>query len=170
MNNWNLVLDQERAIATVAERALQLRRAQENAWRAGEMLRRAFRGVEDARRRPQGHPAAVGRDGIVDVEGGLRLNLMVNHGSKQRLGVARRSSTYTRRESMRRSTIAGIVILCLGAFVLLRGVNFTSRRDVIKVGDVKVTTDEDKSIPPWAGWAAVAVGGVLIVAGLQKRA
>ena len=40
---------------------------------------------------------------------------------------------------MRQSIIAGIVILGLGAFVLLRGASFTSKRDVLKVGDFPVT-------------------------------
>ena len=71
---------------------------------------------------------------------------------------------------MRQFIIAGIVILSLGAFVLLRGASFTSRRDVLKVGDVKITADEQQSIPPWVGGAAMLVGVALIVAGTRKRA
>ena len=43
---------------------------------------------------------------------------------------------------MRASLLAGIVLLGLGAFVLLRGASFTSRKDVLEVGDVKVTADQ----------------------------
>lgn len=71
---------------------------------------------------------------------------------------------------MRQFIIAGIVLLGLGAFVLLRGASFTSRRDVLKVGDVKITADEQQSIPPWVGGAAMLVGVALIVAGTRKRA
>jgi hypothetical protein len=71
---------------------------------------------------------------------------------------------------MRQYFIAGIVILGFGAFVLLRGASFTSRRDVLKVGDVKITADEQQSIPPWVGGVAMAVGAVLIVAGTRNRA
>ena len=71
---------------------------------------------------------------------------------------------------MRQFIIAGIMILGLGAFVLLRGASFTSRRDVLKVGDVKITADEQQSIPPWVGGAAMMVGVALIVAGTRKRA
>jgi hypothetical protein len=70
---------------------------------------------------------------------------------------------------MRPLVTAGIVILGLGAFVLLRGASFTSRRDVLKVGDVKVTADEQQSIPPWAGALAVATGVGLILAGARQR-
>jgi len=71
---------------------------------------------------------------------------------------------------MRPFIIAGIVLLGLGAFVLLRGASFTSRRDVLKVGDVKITADEQQSIPPWVGGGAMLVGVALIVAGTRKRA
>lgn len=71
---------------------------------------------------------------------------------------------------MRQFMVAGIVVLALGAFVLIRGASFTTRRDVLKVGDVKVTADEQQSIPPWAGVAAVVMGGALIVAGARRRA
>lgn len=70
---------------------------------------------------------------------------------------------------MRPLTIAGIILIAFGAFVLVRGASFTSRRDVLKVGDVKVTADEQRSIPPWAGWVAVVAGGALAVAGVRRR-
>ena len=70
---------------------------------------------------------------------------------------------------MRQSIIAGIVILGLGAFVLLRGASFTSKRDVLKVGDVKITADETQSIPPWVGWAAMLLGLGIIVSAFPSR-
>jgi len=71
---------------------------------------------------------------------------------------------------MRNYLLAGILILALGAFLLLRGGTFTTRHDVVSVGDLKISADEQQSIPPWVGGAAVAVGAVLIVAGMRKRA
>jgi hypothetical protein len=70
---------------------------------------------------------------------------------------------------MRERLIAGVVIIALGAFVLLRGVSFSSRRDVLKVGDVKLTATEERSIPPWIGGAAIVAGLALVVAGARKR-
>jgi hypothetical protein len=71
---------------------------------------------------------------------------------------------------MRRFIIVGIVVIAFGAFVLLRGASFTSRRNVLTVGDVKVTADEQQSIPPWVGGAAVVAGAALIFAGMRQRA
>jgi hypothetical protein len=66
--------------------------------------------------------------------------------------------------------IAGIVLIILGAFVLLRGGSFTTRRDVLKIGDVKVSADEQQMIPSWAGVVAIVAGVALLVAGSKKRA
>ncbi len=71
---------------------------------------------------------------------------------------------------MRPSIIAGIIIFGLGAYVLLQGASFTSQRNVLKVGDVKITADERQSIPPWAGAAAMVAGAVLIVSAARKKA
>ena len=70
---------------------------------------------------------------------------------------------------MRPLTIAGIILIAFGAFVLIRGGTFTSQRDVLKVGDVKVTADEQQSIPPWAGLLAIVAGGALAVAGGRRQ-
>lgn len=71
---------------------------------------------------------------------------------------------------MRTFLIAGIVIVILGAFVLLRGASFTSHRDVLQMGDMMITADEQQTISPWVGGAAVVVGLSLIAAGVMKRA
>ena len=71
---------------------------------------------------------------------------------------------------MRERFIAGLVLLGLGLFVLLRGASFTSRREVLKVGDLKVSATERQAIPPWVGGLAVVAGLALLVAGARKRA
>jgi hypothetical protein len=68
------------------------------------------------------------------------------------------------------SLVAGIVIIVFGAFVLIRGGDFNTRREMMHVGDVKVTTSEEQTIPPWAAGLAVAAGVALVVAGARKRA
>ena len=71
---------------------------------------------------------------------------------------------------MRQFLIAGLIVLGLGAFVLVRGGSFTTRRNVLKVGDLKVTADEQQSVPQWVGVAAVVAGVALIIAGTRQRA
>lgn len=70
---------------------------------------------------------------------------------------------------MRPPMIAGIVLLVLGVFVLIQGGTFSQKRDVLKIGDLKVTASEEKTIPTWVGGAALIVGVVLLVGGARKK-
>jgi len=70
---------------------------------------------------------------------------------------------------MRPLVIAGIVLLGLGAFVLIRGGSFTTKRNVLEVGDLKVSASERQSIPPWLGGAVAIAGVALLVAGARKQ-
>ena len=71
---------------------------------------------------------------------------------------------------MRQLILAGILILGLGAFLLLRGGSIATRREVLKVGDVKITANEQQSIPPWVGGVAMVAGVAVIITGARKRA
>lgn len=71
---------------------------------------------------------------------------------------------------MRQFLIAGIILFGLGAFVLLRGASFTSRREVVKVGDVQLSAEQRQSIPPWVGGMAMVAGVALVFAGTRRRA
>jgi hypothetical protein len=61
------------------------------------------------------------------------------------------------------------VILCLGALVLIRGGSFTTRREILKVGDLNVSATEERLVPTWIGGVALIVGIVLIGAGTRQR-
>jgi hypothetical protein len=67
---------------------------------------------------------------------------------------------------MRPVSIAGLVFIILGAISLIAGGTFTTKKNVLTIGDaVKVTADEEHTIPVWAGVAAVIAGVVLVGAG-----
>lgn len=72
---------------------------------------------------------------------------------------------------MKPISIAGIIIAVLGAVVLVRGLTYKDRENVISVGDMHVSATTRRSVPTWVGVAAL-VGGVLMVGvGMQgKRA
>ena len=71
---------------------------------------------------------------------------------------------------MRAATIVGIVLIVLGAFLLIRPEGFTTKRDVLAVGDFKVTTEEAHPISPWISGVVLAAGMGLLVAGARRRA
>lgn len=70
---------------------------------------------------------------------------------------------------MRSSVILGIALAAIGAFVLMRGLSYRSERDVVRVGDLQVTAETQRSIPPWAGGLAIAGGLVLVGVGMRGR-
>lgn len=65
--------------------------------------------------------------------------------------------------------IAGIVLAALGAFILVMGLRYGSERSVLTVGDLQVSAEEQRAVPPWVGWAAVVGGVALIGAGVGRR-
>ncbi len=67
------------------------------------------------------------------------------------------------------SLAVGVALIVLGAFVFFRGANVSSRKDVLTVGDVKLTAQESRAVPPWAAGIAIAAGVVLVVAGARQR-
>lgn len=70
---------------------------------------------------------------------------------------------------MRPPVIIGIILILFGGVVLVRGGSFTTKKNVLEVGDLKVTADERQVIPPWAGILSIVVGAVAIGAGVRKQ-
>lgn len=70
---------------------------------------------------------------------------------------------------VRPSLIAGIGLLLLGIFLLLRGGSFTSSENVLSVGDVQVTAEERQTIPSWVGIGALVAGAAVILVGMKKQ-
>jgi hypothetical protein len=70
---------------------------------------------------------------------------------------------------MKPLAIAGIVLAVLGGFILLRGLSYGSERNVMKVGDLQVTSNEQRVIPAWVGGGAIVGGVLLFGAGLRRR-
>jgi hypothetical protein len=70
---------------------------------------------------------------------------------------------------MRVMLLAGLALVIAGSVLLYRGGTFTSRRDVLKVGDLKVTAEEQHPIQPWIAGAVVVAGVALIVSGARRK-
>ncbi len=70
---------------------------------------------------------------------------------------------------MRPVQIVGLVLIVLGVFVLWRRPTYTSRQDVVRLGDFKASVDEVKAIPLGWGAAGVGAGVVLLLVGGRRR-
>lgn len=70
---------------------------------------------------------------------------------------------------MRLYYLAGITLIAAGIFVLARGGTFTSQRDVLKVGDVTISAEQQHPIRPWFAGLAVIAGAGLLVTGIRRK-
>ncbi len=70
---------------------------------------------------------------------------------------------------MRSYRIAGIALICVGAAVLVWGGNLTTRRDVLEVGGLTVTAEEQRPIAPWVAGAVLIAGVALMVASMRRK-
>ncbi len=71
-----------------------------------------------------------------------------------------------------RPLVAGIALVCPGIFLLVRGGSLTTPKEVVKIGDVKLTADEKQSIPPWVAYrrrGAIAPRGGRALPGSNPR-
>jgi hypothetical protein len=71
---------------------------------------------------------------------------------------------------MRPQALIGIVLLVLGAFVVFRGLSYSDRDEVLKVGDMKASVETKKAVPTWAGGLAIVAGIALLATGMKRRA
>jgi hypothetical protein len=71
---------------------------------------------------------------------------------------------------MRPQALIGIVLLVLGAFIVFRGMSYSDRDEVLKVGDVEASVESKKAVPTWAGGLAIVAGIALLATGMKRKA
>jgi hypothetical protein len=63
---------------------------------------------------------------------------------------------------MRLLQVLGVALVIAGVVLLWKRPSYKSRQDVVTIGDLKATVEQQQGIPHWVG-AAVAGGGVLLL-------
>lgn len=66
----------------------------------------------------------------------------------------------------------GVILIVLGALALIyQGISYTTREEVVAIGDLEIQAESEERIPlpPVVGALAVAGGIVLIVASRRSR-
>ena len=65
----------------------------------------------------------------------------------------------------------GVLLIVAGAVIAaMGGIGYTKSRNQVEVGPIKVAAEERGLVPPVAGYAAIAIGVVLVFAGRKKPA
>ena len=70
---------------------------------------------------------------------------------------------------MRLRILVGALLVLGGGFILARGLHYTTRKDVVDLGGVRVSAEEQTAVPPWVGGAIALAGLVLVFAGGSRR-
>ena len=65
--------------------------------------------------------------------------------------------------------VAGILVAAFGIAAFLGKLNFNRDKEVLKVGDLSATVQEEKTVPQWLGGVAVLVGAGLVVVGAMRK-
>jgi len=72
---------------------------------------------------------------------------------------------------MKGMTIAGVVLIVLGALMLAyQGITYTKREKVLDIGPIQATRETEHTIPlpPILGGVALAGGVILVVLGARR--
>jgi hypothetical protein len=70
---------------------------------------------------------------------------------------------------MRALQVLGMVLVLAGVVMLWKRPTYRSRKDVVRIGDVKASVEEETGIPLWIGAAAAGAGVALLVVGSRRR-
>ncbi|HET9294051.1 MAG TPA: hypothetical protein VFO06_07125 [Gemmatimonadales bacterium] len=70
---------------------------------------------------------------------------------------------------MRSSQILGLLLILAGVVLLWLRPAYTTKKNVLEIGDVKASVDEEQRIPKWVGGVAIGAGLVLIVGAARRQ-
>ncbi|MFN8179736.1 MAG: hypothetical protein U0167_17535 [bacterium] len=70
---------------------------------------------------------------------------------------------------MRAMILSGVVLLALGGFILVHGINYPAERSTLKMGGFEASVEQQRSVPMWVGVVLLAAGVVLVGAGARGR-
>ncbi len=69
---------------------------------------------------------------------------------------------------MRPLVLFGTVVIAIGCLFLYNGGHITTRKKLFEVGDVKVTTADEHTLPRWAPAFIILAGGGMVFAGMRR--
>jgi hypothetical protein len=69
---------------------------------------------------------------------------------------------------MRALQIAGLVLIAIGLWIIVRPPTYSRDETVLKLGDIEAKMREQRTVPEWAGGIALGAGIVIVLVGIRK--
>ncbi len=70
---------------------------------------------------------------------------------------------------MRASLIAGLVLIAVGIFLILRPVHYPQDHSVLKIGGLQAKVETEQTLPPWVGGIVLGAGVLILGASLVSK-
>ena len=70
---------------------------------------------------------------------------------------------------MKASLIAGLMLIAVGTFLIVRPPHYASEQSVFKLGQLEAKMQREQTVPAWVGGVVLGAGIVLLGVGLVKR-
>lgn len=65
--------------------------------------------------------------------------------------------------------VAGIILIAAGVAAFTGNLNFTKDKEVLKIGDLSASVQQEKTVPQWVGGLGALVGLGLVAAGAMRK-
>ncbi len=65
--------------------------------------------------------------------------------------------------------VIGILVAALGIAAFTGALDFSREKEVLKIGELSASVQEQKTVPQWAGAVGLLVGLGLIAAGAMRK-
>jgi hypothetical protein len=66
-------------------------------------------------------------------------------------------------------TVAGVVLVLVGLWLIIRPPTFAHQENAFKLGDFQASFEERRPLPGWVGGTVLGGGLALVIIGLLKR-
>lgn len=69
---------------------------------------------------------------------------------------------------MRIGVIIGVVLVALGGYMASGNASYKTKKDVMRVGELSASVQEEHRIPVWVGFVTLGAGVLVLVGSLRK--
>ncbi len=69
---------------------------------------------------------------------------------------------------MRIGVVIGVVLVGLGGYMASGSASYSTKKDVMRVGELRASVEEEHRVPAWVGFVTLGAGVLVLVGSLRK--